>query len=104
MRAILFLILVTLATSLSAECYYQYVTGINEKGYGRYGSDFLAVRDGPSTRYRMLDKLYKYDKVLVCGRRGAWKHIYYGYNCSIDKWGYAYGNCLKGWSYGKYLR
>ena len=91
------------ATLLSAGCgggcYMATVVGLNP-----YGDNFLAVRNGPGSRYYMMDRLHTGDDVIVCGSRGRWKRIFYGRNgyCTL-RYGEPVGQCASGWAYGKYL-
>ena len=62
------------------------VAGLNPRGDG-----FLAVRTGPGTKYRMIDKLYNGDVVETMKRRGSWV-------------GVRYRNGRKGWVHSRWLR
>ncbi len=91
---------ITLIASYAEACYVSYVHGLN-----RYGDNFLAVRTGPSTRYRQIDSLYNGDRVFICDYSRGWRLVYYsGYrgSCYLDR-GHPYGDCRRGWVYWKYV-
>jgi len=83
------------------------------KGLRKNG--FLAVRSGPSTKYRMIDRLYNGDRVYLCDTRGEgkWVGIVYGDSkclhrntpifSIIPKKERYKGSCNTGWSYHKYF-
>lgn len=83
------------------------VVGLNPRGDG-----FLAVRSGPSTRYRELDRLYNGDQVYMCGRRGDWIAIVYERpwrtNCNVmTAWPVTLpytGPCRSGWAHRRWIR
>lgn len=54
-------------------CSFGQVTGLKAGGDG-----FLAVRSGPSTRFRKIDEIYNGDKVWLFEQRGKWIGIVYG--------------------------
>jgi uncharacterized protein YraI len=86
------------SSDLSA-CYRAEVSGLPPY------DDFLAVRTGPSTRYRQIDSLYNGDIVFVCNRRGRWKKVFYSGRrgtCFL-RGGYPVGDCYSGWVYGRYV-
>jgi hypothetical protein len=74
------------------------------KGISRKGDGFVAVRKGPGTGYRMIDKIYHNgEKVKICDRKGKWKGIIYG-DCISGSSRSQSGSCKAGWVYGKYIR
>ena len=48
------------------------------KGLNPRGDNFLAVRAGPGTRHKMIDKLHTGDEVWMFDRKGDWIGIAYG--------------------------
>jgi uncharacterized protein YgiM (DUF1202 family) len=82
------------------------VQGLSKNG-------FLAVRSGPSTRYRMLDKLHNGDMVFTCDSKGKWIGIVYGkdtckhkgvrLSSPYPKREKYQGSCNSGWVYNKWL-
>jgi uncharacterized protein YgiM (DUF1202 family) len=89
-------------------CNLGIVRGLRKNG-------FLAVRSGPSTKYRTIDRLQNGDRVYLCDTRnkGRWVGIVYGDDkCShrninissiIPKREIYRGSCNTGWSYYKYF-
>ncbi|MEL6586459.1 MAG: SH3 domain-containing protein [Pseudomonadota bacterium] len=73
------------ATSQAACTGAATVMGLDPNGDG-----FLAVRTGPGTNYRMIDKVYNGDRVGTISKRGRW-------------WGIYYGNGRQGWVHGNWL-
>ncbi|MEA2028469.1 MAG: SH3 domain-containing protein [Campylobacterota bacterium] len=101
MKRLLFVVLFAtlgLTSSIEARCHTAYVTGLDP-----YGDNFLAVRTGPSTRYRQIDSLYSGDRVYVCDYDRRWRLVYYGSRCYLER-GRAVGRCDSGWVYGRYIR
>ena len=81
---------------------YSQVQGLKKGGDG-----FLAVRRGPSTNYKMIDKLYNGDQVWTCDQKGKWTGIVYGKDCGVgspvkNRQPYK-GACKSGWVFGKWL-
>jgi len=99
-RFLLALLLLTLGISSAREgsCHTAYVVGLDP-----YGDNFLAVRTGPSTRFRQIDSLYNGNRVFVCDYRGRWRLVEYGQRCYLD-YGRPVGQCRSGWVHGGYLR
>ncbi|MBN2825882.1 MAG: SH3 domain-containing protein [Campylobacterales bacterium] len=87
-----------LTSAIEARCHSAYVVGLDP-----YGDNFLAVREGPSTRYRQYDSLYNGNRVFVCDYRGSWRFVNYGRGCYLD-YGQPRGRCRSGWVHGGYLR
>lgn len=76
----------TCTTEIDSECYSLHeVVGLDPKGEG-----FLAVRTGPGSNYRMIDRLYNGDRVYVFQAKGSW-------------FGITYRKGQKGWSHKKWL-
>jgi len=81
------------------------------KGLSKNG--FLAVRSGPKTKYRLMDKLHNGDKVYLCDTKGHWEGIIYGdKRClagrdapysTIPKRKKYQGQCSSGWAYNKWF-
>jgi hypothetical protein len=78
------------------------VIGLKSEGDG-----FLAVRKGPSSRYKMIDKIYNDDRVWFCDRSEKWIGIVYGENCGtsylVPKSQEYKGPCKSGWVYDKFV-
>lgn len=73
-------------TEIDSECYTLHeVRGLDLKGDG-----FLAVRTGPGSEYRMIDRIFAGDQVYVYATRGSW-------------YGIMYSEGRKGWSHKKWL-
>ncbi len=78
------------------------------RGLDSRGDGFLAVRQGPSSTYQMIDKLHNKDRVYHCEIKGKWIGIIYGSDdCGVSshmphKRVYK-GSCKSGWVYGKWL-
>ncbi len=74
------------------------------RGISRRGDGFVAVRKGPGTGHRMINKIYRNgEKVKICDRKGKWKGIVYG-DCIAGSSRSQSGSCKVGWVYGKYIR
>ncbi|WP_193315863.1 integron, partial [Poseidonibacter ostreae] len=75
------------------------------KGLKVNGDGFLAVRKGPDSKYKMIDKLYNGNNVWLCDTKGKWEGVVYGKNCgvggTIPKRQKYSGQCKSGWIYGK---
>jgi len=73
------------------------------------GDNFLAVRDGPGTQHRMLQKLFSGDRVHICSSSGAWLGVVYGPgDCGVSgpiptRSVYA-GPCRAGWVHRSFIR
>lgn len=82
------------ADGRDGDCASSTVTGLNPQGDG-----FLAVRSGPGTNYRMLDKVFNGDVVFTCGRQGAWHGVLYRTRGTgsgpTDRQGWVHGNWLR---------
>ncbi len=79
------------------------------RGISRNGDGFLAVRSGPGSKYKMIDKLYRNgERVTMCDDKGKWVGIVYGRNCGvgtpIPKRKPYEGSCKSGWIFEKYIR
>ncbi len=70
--------------------------------YDHYaGTGFLAVRNGPSSKYRQIGELYNGDLVSVFDRRGNWYHVTCMSGvCQDPYWGQP---SPQGWVSGRYL-
>ena len=80
------------------------------RGISRHGDGFIAVRSGPGTNYKMIDKIYRNGTwAAICDSHGKWDGIVYGDgNCGTgiaiaNKHPYS-GPCKVGWVYGKYVK
>jgi hypothetical protein len=79
------------------------------RGISRRGDGFLAVRSGPGTKYKTIDKFYRNgERVIICDRKGEWIGIVYGKNCGTEspipqRKPYD-GSCKSGWAFEKYVR
>jgi len=70
----------------AAGCGGSVVAGLNPSGDG-----FLAVRTGPGTEYRQIDKLHNGNMVRTCAVHGSWVGVYYG---QPRQRGWVHGNWL----------
>ena len=80
-------------------------------GLKKSGDGFLAVRSGPSTKYKMKDKLYNGKRILLCDQRGDWFGVIYtkkntdcfeGVNENITS---TYkGRCWSGWVHKNWIK
>jgi len=92
-----------------ANCGGGVVAGLDPNGDG-----FLAVRSGPGTSYRMLDRLHNGEGVLLCYQRGGWVGIVYGgggeyggNGCNVEGAGPQRpynGPCRSGWAHGRWIK
>ncbi|MEM7693144.1 MAG: integron [Pseudomonadota bacterium] len=77
------------------------------QGLNPRGDNFLAVRSGPGTKYRMVDKLLTGDGFWVCSQQGAWLGIVYGAeDCGVGaplRVGPYRGPCQMGWVHGRFV-
>ena len=79
------------------------------QGINRNGDGFVAVRSGPGSEHKMIDKFYHNgDMVSMCDSKGKWIGVVYGKNCGVGtpilrRKPYD-GSCKSGWVYGKYVR
>ena len=78
------------------------VSGLNPDG-----DNFLAVRAGPGTGHRMLDKIHTDDRVWIFDENNGWFGVAYGRDeieCSPIPANRPYdGPGKTGWVYGKYV-
>ncbi len=70
----------------AAGCAGSMVDGLQPGGDG-----FLAVRTGPGTEFRQIDKLQNGDMVRTCEMHGPWVGVYYG---EPRQKGWVHGNWL----------
>ncbi|MGI9480371.1 MAG: integron [Hyphomicrobiaceae bacterium] len=83
------------------------VVGLNPKG-----DNFLAVRSGPGSRYKMRDKLREGQMYFDCDAHGKWIGIVYsrnpnatcGVTSPIAKRQAYRGPCKSGWIFRKYTK
>ena len=73
------------------------------------GDNFLAVRDGPGTKHRMLQKLFSGDRVHICSSSGAWLGVVYGpgdcgVSTPIPRRSVYAGPCRAGWVHRSFIR
>lgn len=84
-------------------CSLGQVTGLKVNGDG-----FLAVRSGPSSKFKKIDELYNGNKVWLFEERNGWYGVVYGVeelNCSpIQKSRPLRKNGKKGWIFGKWVK
>ena len=84
-------------------CSLGQVTGLKVNGDG-----FLAVRSGPSSKFKKTDELYNGDKVWLFEERNGWYGVVYGVeelNCSpISKSRPLRKKGKKGWIFGKWVK
>ncbi|WGH78480.1 SH3 domain-containing protein [Jannaschia ovalis] len=57
------------------------------------GDGFLAVRSGPGSDFRMIDKLVNGDRVMGITQQGPWVGLVY----RDDRKGWAHGNWIGNW-------
>lgn len=85
-----------------ANCSSGIVRGLKPGGDG-----FLAVRAGPGTSHRMLDRLHNGESVWLCDQRGDWVGIVYGReDCGTEGSGPEHpytGSCRAGWAHGRWI-
>ncbi|WP_427026268.1 integron (plasmid) [Aureimonas ureilytica] len=76
------------------------------------GDNFLAVRDGPGSQRRELDRLGPGALVTICDERGAWLGIVYpapgtrtdcGVSSPIEARSPYDGPCRSGWVHGRFV-
>lgn len=82
------------------------------RGLDPAGDGFLAVRAGPGTNHRMLDRLRNGEGVRLCDQRGGWIGIVYGRKgeyggeCHVNGAGperpYT-GPCHSGWAHRRWI-
>ena len=83
------------------------VVGLDPKG-----DNFLAVRSGPGTNYKMIDKLRLGQMYFDCDVQGNWIGIVYspspnaacGVSSPIRKRQAYRGSCRSGWVFRKYTK
>lgn len=80
------------------------------RGISSHGDGFVAVRSGPGTKYKLIDKIYHNGvSVAMCDAHRKWEGIVYGgSNCGTgspiaNKQPYS-GPCKVGWVFGKYVK
>jgi hypothetical protein len=58
------------------------VTGLNPRG-----DNFLAVRQGPGTKFRKIDEIHTGQSLYICDERGDWYGVVYsgeeGLDCEV---------------------
>lgn len=72
---------------------------------------FVAVRDGPGTRFAERDRLFAGQAVWLCEESGAWQGIVYAADAQTDcgvatvqpKRAAYSGPCRSGWVFGRYV-
>ena len=78
------------------------------RGLDPNGDNFLAVRSGPGSGHRMLDKIHTDDRVWIFDENNGWFGIVYGsnnVNCSPIRSNRPYSGPGKtGWVFGKYVK
>lgn len=81
-------------------------------GLNPAGDNFLAVRSGPGSRFRMIDKLHTDQLYFDCDSQGDWVGIVYSRNPNADcgvgtpiprRQAYR-GPCKSGWVFRKYTK
>lgn len=80
------------------------------RGLKADGDNFLAVRTGPGTRYRMVDKLRNGQNVSMCDEKGDWIGIVYsrkdqrcGVGTPIARRQPYRGPCRSGWVHKSFI-
>lgn len=81
-------------------------------GLSSQGDNFLAVRSGPGSKNKMIDKITTDREVILCDSKGNWLGIVYFDNAGVDcgvsspitKRGPYSGSCKSGWVFKKYVR
>lgn len=76
----------TCTTEIDSECYSLHEV----RGLDPLGDGYLAVRTGPGSRYRMIDRIVNGERVYVFATQGPW-------------YGIVYRDNLKGWVHKKWL-
>jgi hypothetical protein len=74
------------------------------------GDNFLAVREGPGTRYGKLDEIHTGDALHICDQKGKWFGVVYGedgVDCQVSspiaaRNPYA-GPCAAGWVHSDFI-
>jgi len=64
---------------------------------------YLAIRSGPSSKYKLLEKLVNGDYVKGCSVKGNWVKVIYGCVESGENVDDTSIKCKWGWAYKKYL-
>jgi len=84
--------------------------GLGEiRGIDKNGDGFVAVRSGPGTRYKIIDKIYSNGtRVHMCSSTGKWEGVVYGKgDCGTGSplpAPQAYkGRCKSGWIFHRYV-
>ncbi|MEL6946921.1 MAG: SH3 domain-containing protein [Pseudomonadota bacterium] len=79
----------TVATTQTAEACNGVVRGLSNVYRPSRNSGFLAVRTGPSTRFRKIDEIFNGQRVWVSNRSGRWAFVTY--------------NGRSGWAFGRWI-
>jgi hypothetical protein len=81
------------------------------EGLDPSGDGFLAVRSGPGSKYREIDRLYNGAQVYLCNTRGKWLGVVYskrGQDCNVmSPWVSTQpytGPCKSGWAHENWIR
>ena len=80
------------------------------RGISRYGDGYVAVRSGPGTKYKIIDKIYRNGMhVAMCDTNGKWEGVVYGNGkCGtgspVPKPQPYKGKCKSGWIYKQYVK
>jgi len=112
-----FTLLIASINATSVPIYLEYencISSAHIAGIDKNADGFIAVRSGPSTKYKIIDKIKKNGLVVnICEKKGNWYPIIYTssknykyMNCKIinsDKKIEYKGPCNSGWIYKKYL-
>lgn len=80
-----------------------WVVGVRPPGLYNHnrGNGFLAVRNGPGSRYQQIGEVYLGDEISVWNRRGRWYQIACMSGiCTRPYWGRP---SPQGWVHGRYL-
>ena len=81
------------------------------EGLDPSGDGFLAVRSGPSSKFREIDRLYNGEEVYLCTQKGRWIGIVYSKRanqCNVSTGWRATvpytGPCKSGWVHANWVR
>lgn len=80
-------------------------------GLNSAGDNFLAVRQGPGGKHKMIDKLHSGNHVYMCNEQGNWIGIVYdsskdqdcGVSSPIPKKQSYSGTCNSGWVHKRFI-
>jgi len=78
------------------------------RGLNPNGDNFLAVRSGPGSKNKMLDKVFTGQSLYVCDEKGGWYGVVYGrgdcgVSSPIDMREPYSGPCRSGWVSARFV-